>query len=262
MENKQLSKNDIAYLRKLHLKKFRDIESKFIIEGKHLIEEALKSESYSSNIELAAYSNDYQDTELLNTLRKKNIPLKLSSAKNISSVSDTETPQGIIALIRKNAFFEESKFDFKISVFLDRINDPGNLGTILRTCRWFNVKNIFLSSGCADIYNQKVIRASQGAIFNLNIFENYDTAGGLEILYKSGFDIFLTTSHNAGNITELDFGKISKIAFVFGNEASGINRKILDNRNYKKIKINSFSDCESLNVSTAAAVVLGYFRLK
>ncbi|MBN1634092.1 MAG: RNA methyltransferase [Ignavibacteria bacterium] len=262
MENNRLSKNEISFLRKLQLKKFRDIESKFIIEGKHLIEEALKSKSYSSNIEFVALSNDYHDSELLNILAKKKIPLKFSSAKNITSLSDTKTPQGIIALMRKRNFFLQGKFNIKITVLLERINDPGNLGTILRTCWWFNVKNIFLSSGCADIFNPKVIRASQGAIFNLNIFENCCVEKELDILFKSGFEIFLTTSHGADEITTCDLSKNSKNVFVFGNETSGISPKLLENKNYRKITINSFSDCESLNVSSAVAVVLGYVRLK
>lgn len=261
MENKQLSKNDISYLRKLRLKKYRDTESKFIIEGKHLIEEVLKSKSYSSNIELAALSNDYHDTELLNILKKKKIPLKFSSSKNIVSISDTETPQEIIALVRKRDLIQDNKYHFKTAVILERINDPGNLGTIMRTCWWFDIKNVFLSSDCADIYNPKVIRASQGAIFNLNFTQNFDTENGLMLLSKSGFEIFLTTSHIADEITKYDFRNMSKIAFVFGNEASGISGEILANKNYSRIRINSYSDCESLNVSSAAAVVLGYFRL-
>jgi TrmH family RNA methyltransferase len=259
VENKPLSKNNISYLKKFHQKKFRDKESKFLIEGKHLIEECLNSEYYSGNIEYAICSNDYSDNELLNLLKGKQITLKFTSKKNILYLSETETPQGILALVQKIDLPEDN--DFENALVLDRISDPGNLGTILRTCWWFDIKNIILSDGCADIYNSKVIRSSQGALFNLNIQESNNISEKIEILYKSGFKIFLTTSYSAENITECNYKADGKNIFVFGNETSGIDGKLLTNKNYKKIKINSFSDCESLNVSSAVAAVIGYYKL-
>ncbi len=260
--NEQLSKNELTYLRKLKQKKYRDSESAFIIEGKHLIDECLKSRFYCKSIDYAVLSEDYSGTSLLNILKEKKIPLKYTSGKNITSISETETPQGIIAIVRKSKTNREVKYNFDITVLLDKISDPGNLGTILRTCWWFNVQNVFLSPCCADIFNSKSVRASQGALFNLNIFENTDIISELEVLYGNEYEIFLSTSHSADDMTNYNFKKYKKTAFVFGNEASGIDQNILGINNYRKIKINAFSDCESLNVSSAAAVIIGYYRLK
>ncbi len=259
--NNQLSKNELSYLRKLKLKKYRDKESVFIIEGKHLIEECLKSDLYNKYIKYVVFSEDFRDDYIIKILKKNKIQARHTSKKNIDSLSETETPQGIIALVKKRKSGLDVKYNFEVTVLLDRISDPGNLGTILRTCRWFDVRNIFLSSGCADIFNSKTLRASQGALFYLNIYEDSDIKSELEKLSENEFEIFLTTSYDAENITENDFKKYRKTAFVFGNEASGISSKILDNKNYKKIKINSFTECESLNVSSAVAVILGYYRL-
>lgn len=259
--NKELSKNELTYLRKLKQKKYRDSESAFIIEGKHLIEECLKSGFYNKNIQYVVVSKDFSDSYILKILNRKKIQIQYSSEKNISSLSETETPQGIIALVRKRNREPEVKYNCDVTVLLDRISDPGNLGTILRTCWWFDVRNVFLSSGCADIYNSKTVRASQGAIFNLNIYVNSDIPEELVTLSEKKFKIFLTTSHNAEEITNYNLKRSGKTAFVFGNEASGIDKRILENCNYKKIKIKSFTECESLNVSSAAAVILGYYRL-
>ena len=139
-----------------------------------------------------------------------------------------------------------------IVVCLDKISDPGNVGTILRTCAWFGIGNILLTKECADVYNPKTIRASAGGIFHLNIISEV-TTDFLSSLKNKGFKILLADLKGE-NIFTYKFSE--KIILVFSNEASGPLEKIIkicDNR----ITIPKIGKVESLNVASASAIIIG-----
>ena len=141
----------------------------------------------------------------------------------------------------------------KIIIALDRITDPGNLGTIIRTAYWFGVELILVSGNSVDIYNAKVIRASQGAVFHVNILENIGLLSKLNELKDNGYKVYLLTPKGTDNLKGINKG--AKSVFVFGNEADGISKELFSSGFYL-LKIEGFTNCESLNVAVSTAIVL------
>lgn len=257
-----MTKNEIKYFSGLKKKKYRESERKFLIEGAHLIEECLKSEIYRSHLEKVFLSDDFRNHELLKFIRNSEhktdiIPL---DDKEFSQLSETVNSQGIIGVVSKNRSTSNELAAGNLIVALNSINDPGNLGTIIRTCYWFGVDQLIISKNSAELYNSKVIRSTQGAVFDLNIKDEADLDADLKIFFERGYNIILTDLNADTNLSDLRYNTYDKYVFVFGNEATGINKNILDNVNYHKIRINGFSDCESLNISVSAGIVLYTFK--
>ncbi len=248
-----LTNNEYKLILSLQNKKFRDLNNLYVIEGEHLIEEYLKSELPNEGIKYIIARNDYQNYDLEEKVSGFNIYL-LNRAK-FDKLCDTKSPQGVLAVVEKKTVSanEENKF----VVALEFINDPGNLGTILRTCYWFGVDKVLISENSADIYNPKTIRSTQGALFHLNIETDVNLKTKLEGLSTEGFDIYLTT---LDGIPAVSGFKTGKCVLVFGNEANGISNEIQDNSVYKQIKIESYTDCESLNVAVSAGILISEFR--
>ncbi|MFA5405084.1 MAG: RNA methyltransferase [Ignavibacteria bacterium] len=241
---------------KLKQKKFRDENSQFLIEGIHLIEECLKSKYYKKNILEVFLRKDFENEKILNKL--KDIEYEYLSDNNFRKLAETENSQGIIGLVRKPEYLPSS--ESKVICALDNINDPGNLGTILRICWWFGIENVLVSQNSVDIYNSKAIRASQGAIFNLLIKDNTELKEELTKLYDKKYEIILTDLDTNNILGNFDFKKETKYVFVFGNEANGISGEILNIPEFKKIKIESYTKCESLNVASSAAIM--FYEIK
>ena len=256
----KVTKAELKYYSSLNQKKYRDIEDKFPIEGDHLIEEILQSKYYKNKLEKIFISKEYNNEDILTSLKNSNIPLERLDKKDIEKLSDTKTPQGIVGVVNKN---HETKPDAaSLIVALDEINDPGNLGTIIRTCYWFNVDELILSAGTADIFNPKVIRSSQGAIFNLAIRTGVDLGEYLDNSSNNGWKVYLTLLNSTQSVSETQFSKEGKYIFVFGNESNGISKNIASNSSLRSVKIPSYSGCKSLNVGISVGIVLNEFRNK
>ena len=253
-----MTKAELKYYSSLNQKKYRDIENRFLIEGTHLIEEILKSKYYSDNLEKVFLSAGYNDKVVLDAINKKNIMADIIGEKEINKLSDTKTTQGIIGVVKKPD--QQIKVKSSLLIALDGINDPGNLGTIIRTCYWFNVDELILSSGSADVFNPKVIRSSQGAVFNIAIRTGIDLNNFLSGKHKDGFKVFLTSLNTSQLISDLNFSKDGKFIFVFGNESKGISNDLINNSEFIPVSIPSYSDCESLNVGISVGIVLNEFR--
>jgi RNA methyltransferase, TrmH family len=164
-----MSKSDLQYYSSLLSKKHRKVENKFIVEGRKSVLEGLNS-NYECEVVFVTnkFAEEHEDAfAQLAKVKKKIVSLK---QKEFLKIADTETPQGIAAIFIKpeNEFSTELFKNEKIIVMLDNISDPGNLGTIIRTCDWFGVRNIFLSENIVDFTNPKVIRSSMGSVFHLN----------------------------------------------------------------------------------------------
>lgn len=247
-----MNNDKFKYYTKLKQKKYREENKQFLIEGIHLIEECLKSKYYKKNIQKIFIRKDFSEEKVINKI--KNIETEFLKTPEFDKISETENSQGIIGVvdIPDNLPFESSE----IICALDNINDPGNLGTILRTCWWFGIENVFIGTDSVDLFNSKVIRASQGAIFNLHIKNRIDLSEELNNHYSKGYEVLLADLSAENTISKFNFQKEKKYIIVFGNEANGISKEIKSIQHYKKIKIEAYSKCESLNVASSAAIIL------
>lgn len=253
-----MTRNELKYYQKLKQKKYRDAEKKFIAEGVHLINECLLSSSYKNNIEHVIIRKNFDDADLLQKLDKSKLNISRLDDKDFDSLTETVNPQGVLSIIKKIPAGPHTKFsNEKFMVALDRINDPGNLGTIIRTCYCFGVDRLLLGIGSVELFNPKVIRSAQGALFHLNVSEEVDLQTTLTALSNS-HSIILTDPASEEYLDTYDFKKKSGCVVVFGNEAGGICAEIMDVKNYERLKIRMYSDCESLNIAVSAGIILNH----
>ena len=249
----------IKHIKKLKDKKYRDIAQEYVIEGIKLIREAIEENVELKQIFICdnCLNTDIIPKELMYEIAKYEC---VYVTENIfKTISDVNTPQGILAIIGRNT--TEMKIDYSqdIIVALDDIQDPGNLGTILRTVDSIGLNQIIVSKGTADCYNPKVIRSTMGAIFRVNIIESEDLEATLKEIQKQNFKIVVTSLQTKNSIYDI---KYSKKVIVIGNEANGVEQKIQKMAD-KKIKIPMLGKTESLNASVATGVVLyEYVRQK
>jgi TrmH family RNA methyltransferase len=253
-----LSKNEVKYYSSLKHKKYREIEDKFLIEGFHLIEECLSS-AYLMECVIKSDEINLIDFDKLNILLKhKNVPLHSLKPALFDKLTETKNSQGIIGVVKEK--FQSNINELSsanLVIALDRINDPGNLGTIIRTAYWFGVDGILISNGSVDIYNSKVIRATQGAIFHVNVYQNIDLMDSLKKFSGNEYIVYLLTPYSEGSINKVKKGE--KSIFVFGNESEGLSKELM-NENYEKIKIPGYTNCESLNISVSCGIVMYHFK--
>jgi len=252
-----LSQKELKLFTSLKKKKYREQEKLFMVEGYHNVEECLKSKYIIERIVISEVTNQNHYNSIQSLAAKKRIQLDYLKEHKFQKLVETQNSQGIIAVVHKELNYKIDLNNAYLIVALDEINDPGNLGTILRTSYWFNVDYLLLSSNCVDLYNSKVIRSSQGAIFHLKILENVDLMTELQNLNNDGFDVFLLDLKTSKLLDSINFK--NKNIFVFGNESTGISKELL-NLNFEKIKIKGYSQCESLNVSISTAITLSYYK--
>lgn len=228
-----LNNEKIKYLTKLNQKKYRN--DTFLVEGKHLVEEAYKKNLVKLLIVLGDYKLDNVDT----------IKVSYDVMKKISL---TDTPPKIMAEVIKK---EDKKIGNKV-IILDDITDPGNLGTIIRSAVAFNFDTVILSNNTTDLYNPKVIRATEGMLFNINVIRD-NLLNIIPKLKEEKYFILGTKVTNGKDITK--YHSINKIALIMGNETRGMNND-LDNLcdDYIYIKMNN--KCESLNVGVSASILM------
>ena len=229
----------IKYLIKLRDKKNRCIENKYLIEGFHLVEEA-----YQANV--------LEEILIVNEIDNYNNISKIKVSENIiKKLSTTMNPQNIIGVckIKENQTILGTKL-----LLLDNINDPGNLGTLIRSSLGFEIDTIVLGLDCVDHYNDKVLRASQGAIFKINIVSR-DLKEAILELKEKNITIIGTSLESSKFLQTIE--KPNDYAIILGNEAKGIKQELLDMTDMNvKIEINE--SLESLNVSVAGSIIM-YF---
>ena len=233
----------IKSLAKLHNSKTRKEEKKFLVEGEHLVSEAYKT----NHLEAIIYSDlKYKIDGVKNIYVTENIIKKLSL---------TKTPQQVMGVC---SFISEKVINPRRFLLIDNIQDPGNLGTLLRSCLGFNIDFIYLNNETVDIYNDKVIRASQGAIFHLDFtYANLEEV--IPMLKSHGVSVYGTDVTSGVDLEDIEVP--SKYAIILGNEGSGVNPKILNKTN-KNIYIKTNPQLESLNVGVAGSIILYHFDKK
>lgn len=249
----------IKNIRKLKEKKYRDLSNSYIIEGIKLIKEAITENKKIKQIVVCEenINNGGIDQKLLYEIAK--YECIYVTKKIFSLISDVQNPQGIMAVIEKQN--SEDNIDYKedVIVVLDGIQDPGNLGTILRTIDSVGLKQVIVSKETADAYNPKVVRSTMGAIFRVNIIESDNLIETLKNLRKHKYKVMATSLETNNNIYDVDY---NKKVIVIGNEANGVSQEILDFAD-EKIKIPMLGRTESLNASVATSIILyEYVRRK
>ena len=223
--------------KKLKKRKYRDEYNLFIVEGLHSVREAFKS-----GIIVELILEEGTDIPFES-------PYVYVTRDIINKISSTDTPSSIMALCKKI----EKKEDIGNKVLvLDNIQDPGNLGTIIRSAKAFNIDTIILSEDTVDLYNPKVVRATQGIMFHMNIIRK-DIFKEIKSLKKYGYVIYGTNVKRGTNVRKLS--KVEKYVLVVGNEGNGVKEKVskLCNKNLY-IKMND--KVESLNVGVATSILL------
>ncbi len=245
----------IKYTKSLLKSKNRNKEKKFIIEGYRIVTLAIDCDAKLEYVFINEdFENKKEHIELLEILKSKNIKVYKTTNKPFENFIDTENTQGIIGVVKFNTNTLESNFkkENKFVLVLDRIQDPGNMGTIIRTADACGVDLIIALKGCVDIYNPKVIRSTMGSIFDMNIvYENQDEA--INFLKNNGFSIvssYLDTDNYYNNISYNN-----KTALVIGNEANGINNDIILNSD-TLVKIPIYGKAESLNAAISSAILM------
>lgn len=231
-----INNQTIKELDKLKQKKHRDLEQKFLIEGEHLVEEAEKSGVLEKIILL---ENSEYPSKLEKIYVSKNVMKKLSSL---------DTPPNIIGVCK---MLSKKKLGKKV-LLLDDIQDPGNLGTIIRSSVAFNVDSIVMSLNTVDLYNPKVIRSTQGMIFKINIIKD-DLGKVIEKLKSKNIPIYTTNVNGGENIKNIN--STDSYGLIMGNEGNGVKDEISTLAD-RKIYIPMNSKVESLNVSVAASILL------
>ncbi|MDT8859447.1 RNA methyltransferase [Alkalihalobacillus sp. MEB130] len=235
--------------KKLHTKKGRDTSGRFLVEGFHLVEEAIKAEM------TVEYILMIEDIILPSSLSMKDQDVIVVSEQVMKELSETQTPQGIaaICIIPTEPTVDKLTGQY---LLLDRIQDPGNLGTMIRTADAAGLTGIILGEGSVDVFNSKVIRATQGSIFHLPVIKG-DLETWIDRLLDSSIPVFGTALKEASSYTAIE--PQSQFALIMGNEGEGVSESLLQKTNHN-IYIPIYGQAESLNVSVAAGILLYYLK--
>lgn len=232
----------IKHIKSLHNKKERDENKEFIVEGKKIVKEAIEADFKIVKIIVCK--------ELLKEeYESKKFEIEYVDENIFKYISDTQTPQGILAIVKRPEYSEE--YGEKIFA-LDNVQDPGNVGTIIRTLDSAGINTLLLSETCADEYNTKVIRSTMGAIFRVKTYRESNLKEKLESLKKQGYKIIVTDLDTEANLFEYAFP--SKTIVVIGNESKGVSEEIKNIADVK-VKIPMVGKTESLNAGVAASLM-------
>ena len=228
----------IKELSKLKIKKYRDESNKFLVEGKHLVEEA-----YKSNLLLEVFT--IEDRILFN------VETTIITPDVMKKLSSTDTIPSIVGVVKKK---ENTEIIGDKILLLDSIQDPGNLGTIIRSAAAFDIETIVLSNDTVDLYNPKVIRATQGMIFKMNIVIG-DIKTAMHMIRDKNITIYGTDVVSGILPNTLSTDEKSRFALVVGNEGNGISPEVYSLCD-KMLFIKMNNNVESLNVGVATSIIL------
>lgn len=241
------SNETIKYFISLNDKKTRMNAKRFIVEGYHLVNEASKT-----NLLEAIISTDEKELKKINNVKRY-----LVNDAIINKIATTKNPQNILGIVKMldhniTNLLPIIKGNKTKLIMLDDVNDPGNLGTIIRTAAGLGYDGIIMSPNTVDLYNEKVIRSTQGVMFKIPIIKA-NLQEIIKLLKKEKVFCIGTALTNAKDVKHIT--KKDKFAICLGNEAKGISKEVLDNMD-ENVKIAMKNDVESLNVSIAAGIIM------
>jgi TrmH family RNA methyltransferase len=252
----QSSQNStIKEIKTLHLKKNRDADGLYFVEGIRFVNDAIDNEQ---NIIKVIISDKLESLnggkELINRVKSVCNECFLVNEKLFKEISDTQTPQGILAVLKKKEINLDTIIEQGNSiVILDSLQDPGNVGTIIRTSDAAGISAVILTKGCVDLFSPKVLRSTMGSVFHMPIFESMKINGTIALLKKSGYKII--ASHLGGKNNYYDEDLTGRVAIIVGNEANGISDETVELSD-SLVKIPMPGRAESLNVSIAASIMI------
>ena len=250
------SNDNVKLIRSLNEKKYRTKYNAFYLEGVKVTNEIL-DKNEAIDILFIAYSKSL----LISTNGGQALLNRISSLKNIKVLefeenifkymTDTVNTQGILVVMKIPKYSLENEENKNI-ILLDKVQDLGNIGTIIRSCNAFGVDTILCTSGTADVYSPKAVRATMGGILNVKIIY-LDGIEKLNLLKKMGYKIATTSLKTQNSIDSIDYN--NKYIFVMGNEANGVSKEIIDISDFV-VKIPMNEKIESLNVGVATSIIL------
>jgi TrmH family RNA methyltransferase len=253
MAFERISKGKLKECTHVLEKRYRREHGVFVIEGVRLFEEFLRS---GFDAEWIVVAGDFAGSHpaVGSVLHAKFRDLTFEAAPaEVARLADTENAQGIVACVRARKTppnpWQHPK-ERELVAVLDRIADPGNAGTILRSAEWFGVNRVALGPSCVEVFNPKVVRATMGALFRLLCYENTDLRSCLEQLKGHGYRLIATSSTGSASIGPVT----DRIAVVVGSEANGVSPELLQLCD-ERVSIPRFGHGESLNASVAASIV-------
>lgn len=238
-------------LLKLKEKKHRKLKSTYLVEGIKIAKEAIKLKVVKNIIISESFQNYHS------VLEGYEGDLIILTDKLFREIVDTVNSQGIISEIFMNEIRNISENNFVL--YIDKVQDPGNIGTIIRTAEAVGIKDIILKKGTVDIYSDKVLRSTMGSILRMN-FINDDDYSLLQNLKENGYEIIISSLEDSENLFDAKIIN-KKVLIVIGNESAGVSEEIY-NLADRKIKIPMYGESESLNVAVATGIILYEFKRK
>jgi TrmH family RNA methyltransferase len=236
-----LTKNELKYIQSLYHKKQRDEEQLFIAEGPKLADELIMSDVVVKQV--------YALTEWIQRHQAVNAPVKEVSEIELGRISNLQTPNEVLVIAEQSIPVDEPALIGKLTIVLDGIQDPGNMGTLIRIADWFGIDQIICSNDSADKYNPKVVQASMGSIVRVQCwykdFQVWQPANDLP---------FFGALLNGKNIYSV--GKVNEGVLVIGNESKGIREPMLSKITHP-VTIPKSGGAESLNAAVAAGIIIG-----
>ncbi len=259
-----ISKTKLNQLRGYSRKKIREQTRRLWVEGWRFLEEACKA---SISLEVVLLTEGMEETgsfrkELWGVICARAGEVLRVTESEMKKITDNVTPPGIAALVRwaperLDVFLEKVGVeDQKLIVAVDRISEPGNLGTIIRTCDWFGVDGLLISSGSVEATNPKVVRSTMGSLFHLPLFVGVDLGKTIQVLKESGYTGYGAALGGKHTLYEMRWEKKSLV--VIGSEAWGIEPGIL--AELEGVQIPGYGQAESLNAGVATGILLSSIR--
>ena len=244
-----LSKKIVKYIQSLSHKKFRDEEEAFIAEGPKVVSEFLLSEKMRCNFICAEKEWLLENDGLLKKITPENI--FETDDHWLKSISLLKTPNKVVGVFKKKSSLKAPVFFNKISIMLDDLQDPGNLGTIIRIADWFAVENIICSENCVDCYNPKVVQSTMGSLARVNVLYT-DIIKFVEL--NKNVNLYATALEG---ISIYELSKINSGIILIGNESKGVHNDLLKLAS-QKITIPRYGHAESLNAAVASGIILSH----
>jgi len=257
-----ISRQRIRAIRSLALRKGRDESGLFIAEGLRLVEEVASSGAAVAEVfATEEFERSAPGRPLLDRLSARGAECRRVSARELAAIADTVHAQGIVALIRipgeePGAILRRSTPP-AVVVALDGVADPGNLGTIVRTCDWFGAAGLLIGRGSVDLYNPKVVRATMGGIFHLPCAQQVALADAARAAKEEGYSVVIAEAAGGTPEEETAFGARSFV--VLGNEAHGVDPALAPLAD-ARVAIRRRGRGESLNVAVACGIILAAWR--
>ena len=251
-----IAKSRLKNMLALRYKKFRDEQNLFLIEGYRLCQEALQSDF---KVETLLIHSDSLSPQNLNEITKlaqyQQVEIFEIQQSEVKRLAETVNSQGVFCIVQQKKIELDTVLnkDNQLIVIISEGQDPGNVGTIIRTCDWFGITAIFLSKRTVELYNPKVIRSTMGSIFHVQIVEQVELDNLLPRLSQMGYHIFGTDVNGQYNYNQTNYPR--PLALVIGNENKGINNNLFKYFD-RTIKIPSYGKAESLNMAIATSIII------